>query len=177
MGRVLLILGGARSGKSRYAQRCAAAAGTRVAYLATAEAGDAEMAARIARHRMDRPATWQTVEEPRAIAAALRQAAAQNEVVLLDCLTLFLSNMLTARGADPGAAAASAMEEVEALLAVAQEVSATTILVSNEVGMGLVPETELGRAFRDLAGWVNQRVAAAADEVFFLAAGLPLRLK
>ena len=135
------------------------------------------MAQRIARHRSDRPAEWRTVEEPRAVAAALRRCAGGCDAVLLDCLTLLLSNYLAAPDADPDQAGAAALSEVDALLAAAREVPATTVIVSNEVGMGLVPEYPLGRAFRDVAGWANQRVAAAADEVLFVAAGLPLRLK
>jgi len=177
MGRIALVLGGARSGKTRFAQQMAAAVGSRVTYLATAEAGDAEMAARIARHRCDRPAHWETLEEPRAVAAALRRCAPYSDVVLLDCLTLLLSNYLTAPGADTEGAVEAALAEVDALLAAARELRPFLVMVSNEVGMGLVPEYPLGRAFRDLAGWANQRAAAAADEVVFVAAGLPLRLK
>jgi len=177
MGRIALVLGGARSGKTRFAQQMAAAAGARVTYLATAEAGDAEMAARIARHRADRPEQWRTMEEPRAVAAALRRCSTHSDVVLLDCLTLLLSNYLTAPGADPESAGEAALAEVDALLATARELPVLLVIVSNEVGMGLVPEYPLGRAFRDLAGWANQRAAAAADEVLFVAAGLPLRLK
>ncbi|MBI3947116.1 MAG: bifunctional adenosylcobinamide kinase/adenosylcobinamide-phosphate guanylyltransferase [Armatimonadetes bacterium] len=177
MGKIIFIFGGARSGKSRYAQARAAEGGPRVTYLATADAGDAEMAARIARHRRDRPGAWRTVEAPRSLAAALRRCAAESDTVLVDCLTLFLSNALAAPGADPEGAAAEALAEMDAALAAAREMPATVLLVSNEVGMGLVPPYPLGRAFRDLAGSVNQRVAAAADEVYFVAAGLPLRLK
>lgn len=177
MGKIVFVLGGARSGKSRFAQERAAAAGPRVTYIATAEPGDAEMAVRIAHHRADRPADWETIEEPQAISAALRRCAPESDAVLLDCLTLFVSNLLAAPGADPEAAGAQAEREVAALLDIARHAEATTILVSNEVGLGLVPEYPLGRAFRDVAGRIHQRVAAEADEVHFLVAGIPLRVK
>jgi adenosylcobinamide kinase / adenosylcobinamide-phosphate guanylyltransferase len=163
----LLVLGGARSGKTRHALGRAEVAGARRIYLATAEAGDAEMAERIARHQAERGAGWRTVEAPLDLAAALRGAAA--DVVLVDCLTLWLSNtMLTER--DPEVETAQLVETLGAI-------STPIILVSNEVGLGLVPETPLGRRFRDQQGWLNQRIAATVGAVDFVAAGLPLRLK
>lgn len=162
-----LVLGGARSGKSRHAQALAEAAGARRVYLATAEARDGEMAERIARHRAERGTGWQTAEAPLAVTAALAGAAA--DVVLLDCLTLWLSNLMLA-GRDAEA-------ETDALLAALAAAPCPVVLVSNELGLGLVPETPLGRAFRDAQGRLNQRVAAAVPRVTFVAAGLPLRLK
>jgi adenosylcobinamide kinase / adenosylcobinamide-phosphate guanylyltransferase len=166
---VTLVLGGARSGKSRYAERLiehAAASGT---YCATAEAGDAEMAERIAAHRARRGPFWRTVETPLALAPAIAAAAAPERPVLVDCLTLWLSNLLIA-GGQPDA-------DVGVLCRALHEAVGPVVLVSNEVGMGLVPETPLGRHFRDAAGRLNQEVAALADRVVFVTAGLPLMLK
>jgi adenosylcobinamide kinase/adenosylcobinamide-phosphate guanylyltransferase len=162
-----LVLGGARSGKSRHALALAEAAGPRRLYLATADPGDAEMAARIARHRAERGAGWATVEAPLELPAAI--AAAEADVALVDCLTLWLSNLLLAER-DPEAA-------TDALLAALAAAPLPLVLVSNEVGMGLVPETPLGRRFRDAQGRLNQRVAAAVASVDFVAAGLALALK
>ena len=184
MGRLILVLGGARSGKSGFAQGLAAQAGGRVLYVATAAAMDEEMRLRIARHRRTRPADWQTREEPHQVARVITEAGAGVEVVLVDCLTLLVSNLLLERGIGERSTAASAdsgeaaiMSEIEALLAAARESPAEVILVANEVGQGVVPPTVLGRVFRDVAGRVNQRIAAAADEVHFLVAGLARRLK
>ena len=166
---VTLVLGGARSGKSRYAERLvegAAACGT---YCATAEAGDAEMAERIAAHRARRGSFWHTVETPLALAQAIAKEAMRERPLLIDCLTLWLSNLLLA-GKRPDAEAA-------ALCNALREAAGAVVLVSNEVGMGLVPETALGRRFRDAAGRLNQDVAALADHVVFVVAGQPLVLK
>ena len=166
---VTLVLGGARSGKSRYAEtliKSAAASGT---YCATAEPGDAEMRARIAAHRARRGALWWTVEEPLAVAAVIAAEASAERPLLIDCLTLWLSNLLLADRAPE--------EETAALVAALRLAASPVVLVANEVGLGLVPETALGRAFRDAAGRLNQEVAAVADRVVFVAAGLPLVLK
>ncbi len=165
-----LVIGGARSGKSGYAERQAReshAGGRPVVYLATAQALDAEMAERIAHHRARRPADWRSVEEPLALADALTRAAASDACVLVDCLTLWLSNVLLA-GRD---------DEIERLLATLPILPGQLILVSNEVGWGIVPENPLARRFRDEQGRLNQRVAALADRVTLVAAGLPLTLK
>jgi len=167
----MLVLGGARSGKSRFAQQWAERWWPRPVYLATAESTDAEMADRIARHRAARGARWACVEEPLDVAGALVRAAALGDGVLLDCLTVWLGNVLVKEGADAAAA------RQQALLAALQARQRDVILVSNEVGLGIVPEHALGRRFRDLAGWLNQAVAATADTVVFIAAGLPLTLK
>ncbi len=156
-----LVLGGARSGKTGHALALAEAVGARRVYVATAEAGDAEMAERIARHRAERGAGWRTVEAPLELAAALGEAG---DVVLVDCLTLWLSNLMLA-GRDVEAATAG-------LLAALEGAAVPVVLVSNEVGMGLVPETPLGRAFRDAQGRLNQRVAAAVARVDFVVAGV-----
>ncbi|QID16672.1 bifunctional adenosylcobinamide kinase/adenosylcobinamide-phosphate guanylyltransferase [Nitrogeniibacter mangrovi] len=177
-----LILGGARSGKSRLAEQRATAHGGPVTVIATAEAGDEEMAARIARHRADRPAHWSVVEAPVALAAAVRLAAHGDGCVIVDCLTLWLSNLLTRDAASLAAPhsvdhMAAWQAEVDALVAALPGLPGHVILVANEVGLGLVPESPLGRLFRDEAGRLNQTVAAACDTVTFVAAGLPLTLK
>ena len=164
-----LILGGARSGKSRLAETRARASGLAVTYIATAERGDDEMAARIERHRERRPADWRTVEAPRALAAALEREAAPGRLLLVDCLTLWLGNLI----ADPPALA----RERAALLAGLAASPGALVLVSNEVGLGLVPADALSRRFRDEAGWLHQGVAEACERVTFVAAGLPLTLK
>ena len=167
--RSALILGGARSGKSAFAQKLAEAHGAQRLYLATAAAGDEEMAARIARHRRDRGQGWTTVEEPLEIAAALLTHAQAGRVVVVDCLTLWLSNLMLA-GRDPGPAVAVLADAIQGL-------AGPAILVSNEVGMGLVPDYKLGREFRDWQGRANREIGAACDAVIFVAAGLPLQLK
>jgi adenosylcobinamide kinase / adenosylcobinamide-phosphate guanylyltransferase len=166
---VTLVLGGARSGKSRYAERLVEVSATGGIYCATAEAGDAEMAERIAAHRARRGAFWRTVEVPLALAPIVAAETARERPLLVDCLTLWLSNLLLA-GKAPD-------EEGAALRRALREADGAVVLVSNEVGMGLVPETPLGRRFRDAAGRLNQDVAALADRVVFVAAGLPLVLK
>jgi adenosylcobinamide kinase/adenosylcobinamide-phosphate guanylyltransferase len=167
--RATLILGGARSGKSRLAQRLAnLVAGPKI-LIATAEAKDAEMAARIAAHRRERGPEWRTVEEPLLLATALDEAAPAGRPVVVDCLTLWLSNLMLAEiGIEPA---------VVALEAALSRAPGPVILVSNEVGLGIVPENALARAFRDEAGRLNQRMAAASEAVYFLAAGLALTLK
>jgi adenosylcobinamide kinase/adenosylcobinamide-phosphate guanylyltransferase len=171
-----LILGGARSGKSRLAQRLAATAG-RVTYVATALAGqDPEMAARIARHRADRPVSWQTIEEPLALARAVERGANEADAVLVDCLTVWLSNLFWEhREGAPGQVEDAARAELQRIAAAARH--RHIILVSNELGCGTVPEPAVTRAFRDAQGLLNQCAAEAADEVILTVAGLPLYLK
>jgi adenosylcobinamide kinase/adenosylcobinamide-phosphate guanylyltransferase len=170
MSRHHLVLGGARSGKSRFALRTAEAIGPRRRFVATAEAFDSEMADRIARHRQERGQGWETVEAPRDLPAAIRDCPPDRiDVLLADCLTLWLSNILL-DDRDPGSA-------TDDLLGALASVRTPVVLVSNEVGMGLVPETPLGRAFRDAQGRLNQAVAEVCGVVVFVAAGLPLRLK
>ena len=165
----LLVLGGARSGKSRYAQQRAEACAGRLAYIATAQALDAEMADRIARHRADRDARWHTIEAPLALAAAIARAGESHAAILVDCLTLWLSNLLLA-DRDPQGEGATLAEAIAAC-------PVPVALVANEVGLGIVPDNALARRFRDEAGWLNQRLPAIADEVVFVAAGLPMVLK
>jgi adenosylcobinamide kinase/adenosylcobinamide-phosphate guanylyltransferase len=160
-----LVLGGARSGKSRYAEALLANARPRT-YLATAEPGDAEMAKRIRRHREQRGSAWATREAPIELPEAI---SAENGAVLVDCLTLWVSNLM-AQGRD-------LEDATEQLCAAIKRPGGPVILVSNEVGLGIVPDNALARAFRDHAGRLNQRVATVADRVLFVAAGLPLALK
>jgi adenosylcobinamide kinase / adenosylcobinamide-phosphate guanylyltransferase len=169
LARSLLVLGGARSGKSAYAQRLAEAHGPERLYLATAAAGDEEMAARIARHRADRGRGWTALEEPIELAATLLAQARAGRVVVVDCLTLWLSNLMRA-GRDPGLA-------LTALADAMGRLTGPAILVSNEVGMGIVPDHKLGRDFRDWQGRANREIGAACDVVIFVAAGFPLQLK
>jgi adenosylcobinamide kinase/adenosylcobinamide-phosphate guanylyltransferase len=171
-----LILGGARSGKSRLAQRLAMPAG-RVTYIATAEAGqDDEMAARIERHRVERPASWRTIEEPLALAEAVERAVSNSDAILVDCLTVWLSNLFWAhRERAPQQLEDSARVEVQRIAQAAA--GSHVILVSNELGCGTVPEHLVTRAFRDAQGLLNQWAAEAADEVILTIAGLPHYLK
>lgn len=167
--RLILVGGGARSGKSAYALAHARAAGTRRVYVATAQPEDDEMRERIMRHRAERGAELETVEEPFDLAGALRRSAAA-DVVLVDCLTLWLANRLL-RGEYPEAV----LVALDAALAGPR--ARCTIVVTNEVGMGIVPENALARAFRDLAGRAHQRIAVAADEVYVAILGTVLRLR
>jgi len=180
-----LVIGGARSGKSAHAEALAASSGKKLVYIATAQAGDAEMASRIAQHRQQRQqhdGEWTTVEEPLALGAAIVQSSGPDTVVLVDCLTVWLSNLLFSEPRDypevgaivPPAVFAS---ERQSLLAAIADARGDVILVSNEVGMGVVPQGAISRWFVDEAGRLNQAVAAACDRAVFVAAGLPLILK
>lgn len=185
-----LILGGVRSGKSSYAEELVGRLGGRVLYVATAKAGDGEMAARIAKHRAGRSAGWHTLEAPLQLAHAVRQQlqADPADVVLLDCLTFLITNViLQGLGDEPSdeeldkldsvAAQARVTAELDKLLEAVRSSGIPWVVVSNEVGQGLVPPYHLGRVFRDLQGWANQRVAGEADRVFLMVAGLALELK
>jgi adenosylcobinamide kinase/adenosylcobinamide-phosphate guanylyltransferase len=164
-----LVLGGARSGKSRHAQALAEAGGGELVFIATAKAYDDEMRERIARHRADRDARWQTVEAPVDLVGAIAREGAKGRVLLVDCLTLWLSNLLLAE-ADLEAAG-------EALAAAVGAAEARIILVSNEVGSGIVPNNALARRFRDAAGRLNQRMAGVCEAVDLVVAGIPMRVK
>ena len=176
MGKLIFILGGARSGKSTYAQRLAERCGKPVAFIATAQPSDDEMSARITKHRADRPAEWMTLEIQRNIAANLEANTTQARLYLLDCVTLLVANILsqyTEEEAGNDQKAADAINaEVDDLLAYIHSNEADWIIVSNEVGLGLVPPYPLGRIYRDLLGMANQRIAAEADEVYMLMAGI-----
>lgn len=182
---ITLILGGARSGKSRFAQKIAGERGTRVLFVATAEPLDTDMSARIENHKRERPPSWRTVEAAADVAAAIRLEIGDAEVVLVDCLTLLVSNILLGEdrmsggeGGDPSAhLEAKAIAEATSLADLANESTAAFVIVSNEVGLGLVPENRLGRLYRDVLGRVNQIVAETADEVYFMVSGIPLKVK
>ena len=169
VARSALVLGGARSGKSAYAQRLAEAAASERLYLATAEAGDAEMAARIARHRADRGEGWTTLEEPLALAEALAAEARPGRALMVDCLTLWLSNLMLAGREVEG--------EIARLAAAIGALRGPVVLVSNEVGLGVVPDNALARAFRDAQGRLNREIAHACEAVVLVAAGLPTLIK
>ncbi len=183
--RLTLILGGARSGKSSHALALARQRARQVVFVATATAGDAEMAARIARHRTERPAHWETRELPHHVGAALEAAPPQADLLLLDDLTLLVSNVLltTLGEADPADLAAqettrrAVEDEIAALLRAYHRLPQAWIVVSNEVGCGLVPPSPLGRLYRDLLGWANRCLAAEADEVLLMVAGIPMQVK
>lgn len=164
-----LILGGARSGKSRLAEQRARDSGLAVTYVATAEAGDAEMEARIAEHRRRRPPEWRTVEAPRSLARVLHENAAPDRLLLVDCLTLWLANLLE----DEEDFRRERQDLLETLPALPGEI----VLVSNEVGQGIVPDNPLARRFRDEAGWLHQAVGEVCERVTFVVAGLPVTLK
>jgi adenosylcobinamide kinase / adenosylcobinamide-phosphate guanylyltransferase len=169
-----LILGGVRSGKSREALRVAALLppGSRVCFLATAQALDADMQARIARHQEERPKGWTTVEEPYDVAGACERLAGRCDVVVLDCLTLWVSNLLL-RGDKDGAI----LDAADTLARCSGLRRLSLIIVSNEVGAGVHPPTEIGLRFRDVLGEVNQRLAAAVDRVTYMVAGIPMTIK
>ena len=167
--RITFVIGGARSGKSGFALSCASAVPGRKAYIATAQALDDEMKERIRRHREERPGEWETHEEPLDIAALIKNIGGDYDVILIDCLTLWTSNLLLS-GEDMERRFASLHSSLNAC-------GAALFIVSNEVGSGIVPDTPLSRRFRDLAGSLNQKVAGIADDVYLVTAGIPLKIK
>jgi len=185
MGRIILVTGGARSGKSSYAEQLAAELGANIAYLATAKPLDAEMADRIDRHRQQRPAAWRTFETPVSPSAIIVAEGAGYAAFLLDCVTVMITNRMLAHAIDWDAPTiaqlhtveADVLAEIKALIAAVAHSGATLIAVTNEVGYGIVPMAPLARFFRDCAGRANQQLAAAAAEVSLVVAGIPLRIK
>ncbi len=170
MGRLIFITGGARSGKSAFAQKSANRLSKKVTYIATAQAKDKEMEVRIKIHRKNRPAHWKTIEKEKNITEVLSRIAEKNEVILLDCLTLLISNLLLSGKKD-------VLKKIRQLVNKIREIKATVLIVSNEVGMGIVPDNKLARRFRDIAGRANQIVAQAADEVYLVVSGIPVKVK
>lgn len=185
MGRILLVTGGARSGKSGFAEQLAAGLGDSIAYIATARVLDEEMAERIARHRQQRPAAWRTHEAPERPSAVIAREGQHCDGLLLDCLTVLTTNWILAQPVDwerPAMARlreieAGVMTEIEAIVTAAADSRADLVAVTNEVGCGIVPGSPMARFFRDCAGRVNQRVAAAAAEVYLVVSGIPVRIK
>ena len=177
--RITLILGGARSGKSSHAQSLAEATGGPVTFLATAQALDEEMSDRIQKHRAERPAGWETLEIPCDLAVHISQI--KSEVVILDCVTLLVSNLLMQFVKEDRVEEAPFMlavkKEMEDLLAAIHEQKGEWFIISNELGLGLVPPYQMGRIYRDALGWANQRLAREADTVLFLVAGIPMVVK
>jgi adenosylcobinamide kinase/adenosylcobinamide-phosphate guanylyltransferase len=174
--KIILLLGGARSGKSTYAQELAGLTGGRVLFCATAEALDGEMQSRIEKHRRSRPPGWDTLEASRDIGRALGQRASQYHAVIIDCITILVANVM-GDGADMEKAEIAVNTEILSLGELLKRRQSNYILVSNEAGSGLVPDNRLGRVYRDELGKANQRLAAISDEVYLLTAGLPLKLK
>ncbi len=177
-GKIVLVTGGARSGKSSFAEKYVAALGVPVAYIATAETLDAEMEARVALHRDRRPSSWQTYEAPRAAHEVLAAAAAAG-AILFDCLTVYVANLLLDQSApaSPEERHSHIAGEIAKLAAAASAADATVVFVTNEVGAGIVPDNALAREYRDLAGLANQQLAAVADEVYLVVSGIPVNIK
>lgn len=181
MGKIVLITGGARSGKSRFAENYVARYGKSIAYIATSQIYDEEMAYRVKLHRQRRPSSWQTFEAPFEAHNALKEAFAEHDTVLFDCLTLYLSNYLCQEknqslSLDDLYAETSLLMQ-ELINAVRSVTNKTCVFVTNEVGAGIVPENELARKYRDLAGLCNQQIAKTADEVYLVVSGIPLQIK
>ncbi|MBI3161042.1 MAG: bifunctional adenosylcobinamide kinase/adenosylcobinamide-phosphate guanylyltransferase [Chloroflexi bacterium] len=179
MSNITLILGGARSGKSSYALKLAEESRKSVIFIATAQASDDEMSARIQKHRVERPSNWQTLELPLKITPSISQI--QSDIVILDCVTLWVTNLLMQFVkddlVDETPFLQAAQTETEALLAAIRNTPQEWLIVSNEVGLGLVPPYQMGRVFRDGLGWVNQRLAQEAGMVLFMVAGIPMIVK
>lgn len=179
MATVTLVIGGARSGKSKLAEELAMGHGAPLAYIATGSAGDAEMVERIRRHQERRGSDWTTVEEPLRLPDAVRGAAARHQALLIDCLTLWLSNLLLEyeRTSPLDEVPVLVLAEVRSLAEALRQSEVPVVIVSSEVGMGIVPDNRLGRLFRDLAGEANELMACVADQVYVCFAGLPLKIK
>jgi len=174
--KCILILGGARSGKSQFAQSLAGKLSNRVLFVATAEAGDEEMRSRIEEHKKSRPRTWRTLEVPIRVVEQIGGQIGDADVVIIDCITLLISNLLVGEG-DDRYKEKQVITEIERLIACIDKQEVTTIIVSNEVGLGLVPENRLSRFYRDLLGRTNQLLAQHADEVYLMVAGIPVEVK
>lgn len=185
-GEIVLVLGGARSGKSSFAQELARTSGLKVVYIATAQATDPEMAARIKQHQDQRPAAWRTIEAPLDVVPSVQVEAGLRQVILLDCLSVWVANVLfrgifPAEGQKeldlPSGRQEYVLEQVERLTSVMQGAEASLVVVTNEVGMALVPEYQAGRIYRDVLGMANQVVAKAAARVYLVVAGIPVLIK
>jgi adenosylcobinamide kinase/adenosylcobinamide-phosphate guanylyltransferase len=172
----ILILGGARSGKSSFAQQMAGKLGQRVLFVATGEPLDDEMQARISEHKKSRPREWRTIETPGNVTEQIKKHVFDADVVLIDCLTLLVSNLLST-DSDYVKTEGEVLIQIENLVTLLKQLNLSWVIVSNEVGMGIVPETRLGRVYRDILGKVNQLVAIQATEVYFMISGIPVKIK
>jgi adenosylcobinamide kinase / adenosylcobinamide-phosphate guanylyltransferase len=181
--KIILLLGGARSGKSHYAQECARQSGEKVLFVATATAGDEDMRLRIAKHKKDRPSTWRTLEAATNVGKQIEADAGDAQLVVIDCITLLVNNIFSRYDEKQFKTIDDAVLEQEVTAEISQirnclkKVDASFIIVSNEVGLGLVPDNRMGRLYRDMLGRANQMLAQSADEVYLLVAGIPLRVK
>lgn len=172
MGKVTFILGGARSGKSQFAIGFAKKTFRRVIFIATATAFDKEMRQRIKLHCKNRPSHWKTIEEPKKLSSLVKSFPKGTELIIIDCMTIFISNLLL-----EGKSGHFIESEISLMLRTLRKSSFNSLIVSNEVGMGIVPDNPLARRFRDLAGKINQRIAKASNEVYFIASGIALKIK
>jgi adenosylcobinamide kinase / adenosylcobinamide-phosphate guanylyltransferase len=181
MGKLTFILGGARSGKSSHAQTLAHESGKSVTFIATAQALDEDMANRIKKHQQDRPSGWFTREIQLDIAKSLKSEPIQTDIVLLDCITLLVNNLfmpyVTEDRVDEEQALKAMQTEIDSLLAYIHETKQDWIVISNEVGLGIVPAYQMGRAYRDILGWANQKLAKESDRVLFMVSGIPMIAK
>jgi len=171
MGKIIFITGGARSGKSRQATELAQNLGNNIVFIATCVPLDDEMKERVKRHKRSRPKNWNTIEESTDLASALKSLDSF-DVVIIDCITLFLTNLMMAELSDE-----DILSKIQKTVDTAKEANFPVIIVSNEIGLGLVPANEMGRRFRDLSGFANQTIAKNAEEVYFMVSGLPLKVK
>jgi len=172
MGKLIFITGGARSGKSKYAAKLAKNISRKVLFLATGTAKDEEMKKRIEEHKKSRPIYWETVEETKDIASALLNIKSSYKVIIIDCLTFFISNLLL-----DGIDEKTILGEIKKIVEIILKADYTTIVISNEVGGGIVPDNELGRKFRDTAGLTNQIIAESAQQVYLVVSGIPIKIK
>ncbi|MBR3622576.1 MAG: bifunctional adenosylcobinamide kinase/adenosylcobinamide-phosphate guanylyltransferase [Selenomonadaceae bacterium] len=175
MGKIVLITGGARSGKSEFAERYAKKFGKIVSYIATAEIYDDEMRARVDLHKKRRPREWKTYECPKDAHIAIEEAGKYSDLILFDCLTVYLSNLILSM--EDNIDETKVNQAIDLLIAAAKKISAATVFVTNEVGAGIVPENKLARIFRDMAGRVNQKMASNADDVYLVVSGCAIDLK
>jgi len=178
-GKLIFITGGARSGKSNFAEKMAISLGKSVAYLATAQPLDKEMTCRIEKHKNNRPVDWETYEEPIEVSKLVSHLGHEKEVILIDCLTLLISNLLLIKENKIGnpQMEEEIISEIKKLAENSSKATAQVIIVSNEVGMGLVPDNVIGRVYRDILGRANSIIANKADEVFMMISGIPLKIK
>ena len=171
--KLIFITGGARSGKSRFAQKLVENMEGKKVFIATAQPLDEEMRKRIEKHKKERPLKWDTFEEPQLLCSAIKKCNGKYDVILIDCLTMWISNLLTQYHSNEK----EVLEEVNTLANSFENITSTVLIVSNEVGFGIVPADSLSRLFRDIAGFANQKIASQADEAYLVTAGLPLNLK